>query len=202
MKRIVCTPALALAIVVSVAGCELSGNGQDYPGASVFEAADEAFHFHYIAPPWARMPARDGAMAFFIVEIDSGLLGVSEVTHQLWVSYAPEGNPLAAALRRQQQLSAAKHVVTRPLGEIVSRTGEIGQEILTEKGEPAARNYFRDSFFADKNGRVIHFRLSAIDPTDHLDVDDLLRSFNAKAGNGENVPNKRPDGYGARDGGP
>lgn len=185
----------ALAAISLLAGCDINGNDSTYPGASVFEASDKAFHFHYLAPPWRGGKPIKGALIHLLIDgFTEHEWKAEPITYDLQVAYvAGTSAAQAAAARAVSAVKVDKRTVSKEVAQVTSLTGEQGWEFHSHKSGFNYRVFYRDTFFADKNGKVVHFAMIGVFALEEQDIDDLLLSFSADADDGSEVPPRRPD---------
>ncbi len=193
---------LSLVTLTAVlSGCEINGNDALYPGASVWQAQDKGFHFHYMQPPWRQVPPRKGQLVrmlvdgFIIYEVNS-----DSISYHLEVSYSAAKTPELAAKAVKAQLLKDKHTVTTDLATVHSLDGDEGIELFSAKHAWSASFNYRNTFFTDANGKVVRFALIGLYPLGEQDAQDLILSYSASEDDGTEVPERKPD-RGVKDGG-
>jgi hypothetical protein len=181
-------------VALLLAACDLSG-GQTYPGASVYEAPDRGFHFHYLSPPWRTNPTS----APFLVHLVIDEVGQRDTTtYKLFTGYYIGGGatPQAAAhaLRAAAAAATPAWTITLEPASVTTRTGEQGWEYHGYRDFAGAdRFYQRETVFTDATGKLVVFSLSTVYPTSESDVDDLILSFSAAPDEGTETPARKPD---------
>jgi hypothetical protein len=180
--------------VLLLAACDLNGN-TTYPGASVFEAPDRGFHFHYLSPPWRT----SSTASPFIVHLVIDEVGQRDTTtYKLFVGYyqGTGATPQAAAsgLRAAAAAATPAWTITLEPKSVTTRTGEQGWEYHGYRDFAGAdRFYQRETVFSDASGRLVFFSLSTVYPTTESDVDDLILSYSAAPDDGTETPARKPD---------
>lgn len=198
----------ALAVVaVGLCGCDINGNDLLYPGASVFEAPDRGFHFHFLSPPWRFQDKEAKHLAFLVVDSYSQFHRSGEVTisHKLWIAHeSAAADPQTFVQSLRQKAVAAKKTVSRDVAQLTTLTGEKGWDYVAHAPDnKGGRYYYRDAAFSDANGKVVSFIMLAAYDLATQDIDDLLESFTAGPDDGTVAPPRKPDrGASASDSGP
>ena len=193
MRRFYLLAYPALLVVLS-AGCEINGNDSLYPGASVWQSSDKGFHFHYMQPPWYHKAAEKGWLVR--MQVDGFMLysAVSDsITYKLDVGYHKATSAELAAKTVKAERLKNKHRITTDLDEVVSHGGDEGWELYSTRPGFSANLYFRDTFFADDNGKIVHFAMLGAYALDEQDIHDMIRSYAAGPDDGSDVPERRPD---------
>lgn len=192
-------PLCTLALLLALAGCDLNGNDLRYPGASVFQAQDGGFHFHFLAPPWRYQKKEPKHIVYLVVDSYSQFnrSGGEEVTisHKLWVSYGTQASPRAEMEYLRNRAVTGGKIVETDVASFETLTGEEGWSYVTHKDEgEKGRFYYRDAGFLDASGKVIQFSMTAAYPLDVQDIDDLLCSYSAGPDDGTPTPRRLFDG--------
>ena len=185
---------MVLWLAVALTGCEINGNDSPYPGASVWEAPDKGFHFHYMQPPWRIKPATKGLLVRMLVD---GFMiytpNSDSITYHLEVSYHSGKSTELAAKARKAVLLKDKHTITKDLEEVESLSGEDGWDLHTTKIGYSSNLHYRNTFFEDENGKVVQFSLIGQYQLEEQDVQDLIQSYSATADEGTEVPERKTD---------
>jgi len=185
---------LVLWLAVALTGCEINGNDSAYPGASVWQAPDKGFHFHYMQPPWRVKPPKKGLLVRMMVD---GFMiytpNSDSITYHLEVGYHSSKSTELAAKAYKAVLLKDKHTVTKDLEKVEALTGEEGWNLHTSKLGYSADLHYRNIFFEDQNGKVVQFSLIGQYQLDDQDVQDLIQSYSAAADEGTEVPRRKPD---------
>lgn len=193
-------PLLALAFVL--VGCDINGTGQVYPGASVFQAPDRSFHFHFLSPPWRYKPHATGEIVHLVVDSFSQFNDDPKdlsITHKLWVKAATSADPRSAVQVLRDEARTKTRTITRDLHQVTTLTGEKGWQYLAYRDEKTGRFYYRDSALALGSSAAVLFSFVAAYPLDEHEIDDLVQSFSAGPDPGEDTPPRIWDAT-ARDG--
>jgi len=206
-------PLYTLLTLALLAGCDLNGNELRYPGASVFQAPDGGFHFHFLAPPWRYQKKEPKHIVYLVVDSYSQF-NRSEgeeitISHKLWVSHGTQATPRAEMEYLRSRAITGGKIIETDVASFETLTGEEGWSYVAHKDEgEKGRFYYRDAGFLDASGKVIQFSMTAAYPLDVQDIDDLLRSYSAGPDDGTPVPRRlfdgsqppvKPDLYGAPD---
>lgn len=185
---------LVFLLTLALCGCEISGNDATYPGASVWQAPDKGFHFHFMQPPWRIMPPTKELLVRMLVD---GFViftpNSDSITYHLEVRYHTAKSTELAAKAHKAKLLKAKHTVTRDLEQVKALTGEQGWDLHTSTPGYSANLHFRNIFFEDKNGKVVQFSLISQYLLTEQDVQDMVQSYSAFADDGSEVPERKPD---------
>ncbi len=199
MNKAVVVVVLGLAVALS--GCEINGNDALYPGASVWQAQDKGFHFHYMQPPWRIKPPEKGLLVRMLVD---GFMiytpNSDSITYHLEVSYHGNKSTELAAKAVKAKLVKDKHTVTADLVQVRTLTGEQGWDLHTSKPGFSSNLHYRNTFFEDENGKVVRFSLIGQYRLDEQDIQDLILSYSATADDGTEVPERKADAR-VKDGG-
>lgn len=193
---------VVLTLTPLLGGCEINGNDSLYPGASVWQAQDKGFHFHYMQPPWRQVPPRKGQLVrmlvdgFIIYEVNS-----DSISYHLEVSYSAAKTPELAAKAVKAMLLKDKHTIVTDLATVRSLAGDEGIELYTSKHAWSASFNYRNAFYTDANGKVVRLSLIGLYPLDEQDAQDLIHSYSASEDDGTEVPVRKPDRGVAKDGG-
>jgi hypothetical protein len=183
---------LVLALPLALTACDLDGNAQVYPGASVYEAPDRGFHFHYLSPPWRQLATDRNKWLVHLVVDEPGK--EDSTSHKLWVGYHKGTVPKTAADQLRDESKNKGHTISSDVAKITARTGEEGWECHAYKDYPTAgRFYQRHVVFADSSGSLVHFSFWTAYPTDEQDIDELVLSYSAGPDDGTETPSRKPD---------
>ena len=187
--------AAGLALVLGLAGCNLNGH-QTYPGASVWQAPDDSFHFHYLSPPW-RVARPEGILAYLVVDGANqySARDPAAVTYKLWIRRATtQGGPHAAATALSSAARTIGRTIDQQVATITTRTGEVGYEYLAHQDYPEkGRLHQRETVFVDAAGRLVQFTAQSLYELDTADMDALLQSFSTGPDEGTETPGRKPD---------
>jgi hypothetical protein len=193
MRRAVILSAL-------LAACDISGAGQTYPGASLYQSPSRDFHFHYLAPPWRHGNPEAGKLVHLVVD-NFGQFTTTDkaLTHQVWASYSSEASTRAAADVVAAELTQAGRTITRPASEVGSLGGDRGWQLFAQRDVSTGRFYYRECLFEAGSGKVVRLSLTGFYPLDEQDIDDLVLSFSAGADPGTQVPPSHLDAASRQD---
>jgi hypothetical protein len=187
---------VSIILAVGLCGCDINGNDQLYPGASVFEAPDKGFHFHYLSPPWRFQNKEAKHLAFLVVDSYSQFHRSGEVTisHKLWIAHESAADPKAFVQSLHDKAVKEKKTISRSVKQFTTLTGEKFWDYVAHASDKKGGNYhYRDAAFTDANGKVVSFIMLAAYELATQDIDDLLESFSAGPDDGTETPPRTPD---------
>ena len=112
---------------------------------------------------------------------------------RLDIAYSGSKSTELAAKAHKAKLVTEKHTVTTDLEQVTTLTGETGWDLHTSRPGYSSTLFCRNTFFEDKNGKVVHFSFISINKLDELDVQDMVQSYSASADDGSEVPRRKLD---------
>jgi len=187
-----------LLLVLPLGACEINGSTQTYPGASVYQAPDNGFHFHFLSPPWRYAEKEQRHLVYLVVDSFSQFHRAGDVTisYKLWVSHDQSASAQVGAVALRDKALGAGKMMHTDLESFETLTGEQGWQYMAYKDDPKGERYYhRDSLLTDGHGRVVLFSLTAAYPLWEQDVDDVILSFSDGPDlDDTQTPPKRPDG--------
>lgn len=170
-------------------GCDINGTSLAHPGASIYQAPDEGFHFHYLSPPW-RTASGEAQLLVKLVVDAYGEFSPSDdkLSHILRISYGATSSPFEEARLARDAAMAKGHVSPEVPAALVSLTGQAGWQFFSHQETPDDRNYFRECFYLDALGRVVRLALAGAFPMDEQNVEDLVLSYSSGPDDGTATP--------------
>ena len=176
---------------VLLVGCDFSGSGHPYPGASVYEASDKSFHFHYLAPPWKKGQVENPSdLAYFFVDTERQYNRSDPITisHKLWIREARGATPELAIQAYRGGAAAQGYTNYHDVTPFKTRSGAEGIQYMAYNDQAEGRFFFRESLMLDANQRIVRFSFYTAYPVHDQDIEDLVLSFDAAPDDGTETP--------------
>jgi hypothetical protein len=162
-------------LVVVLAVTAACGNPDRYEDHRTFTSAGEDWRVRFLDPPWELVDAEGPPILFRIASNAARVGGFDAAVlprYELRISVEP-GTPEERARRDGRRAAARDEDVLVEPREVLTRSGDRGQEVITRSRSAVDRRYFRFVYLSHPEG-VLRLYFEGVPDLDEPEVDVMI----------------------------